>query len=662
MQSAERDGTIDPPPWAGLSVTAATFVAYALVHAVLADAHRGLSPLLLAPILVGAWTMGLRGGLASATVAAALEPLLHVLRSTGHPMDLATLLPTVLAGFLVGGVAGRLADIRRKRDHQAGAFGREREELLHEIARRRRAQEALRRERDFTRRLVETVDALVVGVDLQGRITVFNQAAERTLGYSRDEVLGEDWFSLFVPRTIWPEVWEAFLRLSDGELPPQNETLVLTRSGEPRLVSWRNSPLSENDRVVGVISFGLDVTDRKRSEALLRESEARYRFLAENSSDMIVRHLADLRTIYVSPASRRLLGREPEELLGEKWLGFLHPNDVKGVTQSFSELAAADDVVTVTARANHRDGSPRWLEATTRAVRDEAGAVQEYVSVVRDITDRKRLEHEAEEQRARMGRNERLSALGTLVAGVAHEINNPLTYITGNVELALMDIAQAEEALVGSSKTAPDLGETRRALTSSLQGAERIARITKALRAVARSPAAAEREPVKLNQVARNVEELVRVGVPASVDLEVETCDDDPEVMGAAAELHQVLLNLTRNAIDATQQKGGRVRIRCGVAGANAILEVADDGPGISQEAMTQLFTPFYTTKIEGTGLGLSIVHRIVGDHGGDISVRSAPGRGASFTVMLPRRPSESAGQPRVRSPTAGAPPNSSEA
>jgi signal transduction histidine kinase len=219
------------------------------------------------------------------------------------------------------------------------------------------------------------------------------------------------------------------------------------------------------------------------------------------------------------------------------------------------------------------------------------------------------------------------------VAGVAHEINNPLTYLMGNMELAQTELERSSRPGEAEERIA----RARHLLRTSVEGGERIAKIVRALRAVSRSQSQDEHAPVRLNAVAGDVHELMRTGIPPTLDLVVSLAKEDPVVQGNSSELYQVLLNLATNAIQAMGTRQGRVTIETRLDGDAAILSVHDDGPGIPGDVRGRLFTAFYTTKPEGTGLGLSLAHAIVREHGGEIEVESEPGRGAVFRVRLPR-------------------------
>jgi signal transduction histidine kinase len=241
--------------------------------------------------------------------------------------------------------------------------------------------------------------------------------------------------------------------------------------------------------------------------------------------------------------------------------------------------------------------------------------------------DHRRVQGELRQQREVLYQNEKLSALGRLVAGVAHEMNNPLSIISSRIELMLGEA----EGHVFPAQHLEDLEVVHRNVL-------RVAGIAQALRSFARQ-STGERRPVDVNAVV--AETLLLVGKPMSTDnVRIETALDPalPPILGNANALQQVVLNLLTNAREA-MAGGGEIRIETGPhpeRPEHLRLVISDTGPGIPAADLPHLFEPFYTTKPSGTGLGLAVSYGIIQDHQGTIDVRSAPGQGATFTLTLP--------------------------
>jgi signal transduction histidine kinase len=223
--------------------------------------------------------------------------------------------------------------------------------------------------------------------------------------------------------------------------------------------------------------------------------------------------------------------------------------------------------------------------------------------------------------------NEKLAALGTLSAGIAHEMNNPLGIITTRIEVMLLDAEQQQLP----AQVLEDLQVLHRA-------SQRVARIAAGLRSFARQ-SSAEPAPTDLNTIVDEALLLMRKPFGAENIRVVATLDRTlPLLLGEANALHQVLMNLLTNAREAMASGGGEIRIETGRAERTdwIRLRVADTGPGIPPEEITKIFDPFYTTKRTGTGLGLSVTYGIIREHGGTVDVTSRPGQGTTFTLEFP--------------------------
>jgi C4-dicarboxylate-specific signal transduction histidine kinase len=274
-----------------------------------------------------------------------------------------------------------------------------------------------------------------------------------------------------------------------------------------------------------------------------------------------------------------------------------------------------------------RDGSEFPVEISLSYVESEDGVVA--MAFVTDITQRKQAEAQLQRQREVLFQSEKLAALGRLAAGVAHEMNNPLSIVSSRIELMLLD---AKEQHLPSA-VLEDLQVLHR-------NTQRVARIARNLRSFARqSPGA--RELVNLNAVVDEAlllmqKALTTDGIQVTISLDPTL----PPILGDADALHQVLLNLLSNAREAMAGRG-EIRIETGPSepAGRLRLVVRDTGPGISPEDFPNIFDPFFTTKADGTGLGLSLVYGIIQDHGGTIDVQSAPGTGTVFVLSFPVAP-----------------------
>jgi PAS domain S-box-containing protein len=289
------------------------------------------------------------------------------------------------------------------------------------------------------------------------------------------------------------------------------------------------------------------------------------------------------------------------------------------------------------------------FETTMTPVRDARGEVTGVIGMSTDVTERSRLQ-------ARIIQNDRVAVLGTLAASVAHEINNPLTYLLGELASADAQVARAARLLEGTGGPLGEaLARARASLVEARTGAERIGQIARELLAFAR-PADEEVRPVALAGVIRSVLQLVRKELEARARLTVELGETSP-VRGDESRLVQVVLNLLVNAWQALPQGDParhRIAVRTRPGGGHAIIEVSDSGPGVPPENRERVFDPFFTTKEvgAGTGLGLFVCRNIVEGFGGQIEIDDGPDGGALFRVRLPV-----AAATTPESPRPGAPP-----
>jgi len=252
------------------------------------------------------------------------------------------------------------------------------------------ANRTLREARDFAEGIIRSAHAMIVALDREGRILLFNESAERITGYAREEVLGRSWFDLLVPRDRYPEIWRAFLRFGPGGFPSEKENPLLTRSGEERHVLWRNTPYRQEGRLLGTLSLGMDITDRKRAEERIRESEERFRGIFEQAAVGVC--VLDLKGIFlrVNPAFCEMSGYAESDLLGRSFSLLALPEDEereRAMARSLRE--GPNRSFTLERRYLRKDGSVAWGRIGTSILRDLGGEPCGYVGTVLDVTDRR---------------------------------------------------------------------------------------------------------------------------------------------------------------------------------------------------------------------------------------------------------------------------------
>jgi hypothetical protein len=364
------------------------------------------------------------------------------------------------------------------------------------------------------------------------------------------------------------------------------------------------------------------------SQAALRRSEATAEAVLESASEGIILIDAAGRITLANAAALRMFAYDRADLLGQP-LEVLLPERIRAAHAAhrhgyFAEPRVRPMGMGLDLSGRRKDGTEFPVEISLSYVEVPDGMLA--MAFITDITERKRAEAQLQRQREVLYQNEKLAALGTLSAGVAHEMNNPLGIMTTRIEVMLLDAAEQHLP----PQVLEDLQVLHRA-------GQRVARIAASLRSFARQ-SAGERAPIDLNTIVD--EALLLMQKPlATENIRVLSGLNRtlPPVLGDSTALHQVLMNLLTNAREAMPH-GGEIRIDTGPAERPGWvqLRVADTGPGIPPEEMSKIFDPFYTTKRTGTGLGLSVTYGIVQDHGGTIDVQSRPGAGTTFVLAFP--------------------------
>jgi PAS domain S-box-containing protein len=368
--------------------------------------------------------------------------------------------------------------------------------------------------------------------------------------------------------------------------------------------------------------------DARISEAARRQSEDTARAVLESATEGIILIDAAGRITLVNAAAERMFGYPRRDLLGQP-LETLLPERMRRVHVThragyFAEPRIRPMGVGLELSGRRRDGTEFPVEISLSHVGSPGAGVA--IAFITDITERKRVEGQLQRQREVLYQNEKLAALGTMAAGIAHEMNNPLGIITTRIEVMLLDAEQ--QAL--PAQVLEDLQVLHRA-------SQRVARIAASLRSFARHTPG-DRVPLDLNAVLDESVQLLQKPLAAdNVHIDVNLDRTIAPILGDATTLHQVLMNLLTNAREA-MPSGGQIRLETRPAekAGWVNLVVADDGAGIPPEEISKIFDPFFTTKRTGTGLGLSVSYGIIQEHGGTVDVQSRPGNGTTFIISFP--------------------------
>src|SRR5206468_8436963 len=384
--------------------------------------------------------------------------------------------------------------------------------------------------------------------------------------------------------------------------------------------------------------FTRNLTRLAVTGASLRESEQRWRAVFEHSPLGIV--VAPLRggALTANPAYQRIIGYTADELRTMTALDVIHPDDIETAKAYNAELLAGRrESVRVEKRYVHKDGHAVWANTSMVRVDATENLPAMIVVTVEDITERKRAEIEKHQLESQLRQSQKMEAMGTLAGGIAHDFNNILAAILGYGEMAQKSSGQ------GSA--------TQRYIDNVLNAGHRAKALVERILAFSRS-GVGERRPFRVESVVAETIDMLRASLPLGIQFDIELEADNANVMGDTTQMHQVVMNLCTNAIQA-MEAGGVLRVRLEEITLHAprvlsngklehgdyvLLTVSDTGTGMEKGVLERIFDPFFTTKPigEGTGLGLSLVHGIISDMEGAIDVHSRLGDGTAFQLYLP--------------------------
>ena len=510
---------------------------------------------------------------------------------------------------------------------------------IRDVTQRKQKENALRQSKSYYRAIFETSGAAMFILEEDTTISHVNSNFEELLGYSKQEVEGK-------------KFWTEFLHSDDADWMRQNHYLrghdplagpceyefrFFARNGELRYGYLTVDIIP--DTTQSVISV-IDITERKKAEQQLRESEEKYRVLVENLNEVIYALDEKGRITYVSPPIKSLTGYTPSELTGKHYICFVHPDDKERLLKNFQSSSRGIDR-RIEYRFITKENRIVWIRTAARPLLEE-GEVTGVQGVLTDITERKQAEKEQEKLQAQLNQAQKMESVGRLAGGVAHDFNNKLTIINGYAEMAI-DIMDPSDPL-------------RETIQEIHTAGKQSAAIVRQLLAFARKQTIS---PVQLdlnNTISSMLKMLHRL-IGENIDLAWHPGNNLWPVKIDPSQVDQIMANLVVNARDAIADVG-KITIETNnievdedyctlysyfVPGQYVILAVSDNGYGMDKETLKNLFEPFFTTKDvgQGTGLGLATIYGIVKQNNGFINVYSEPGMGTTFKIYLPRHESE---------------------
>jgi PAS domain S-box-containing protein len=470
------------------------------------------------------------------------------------------------------------------------------------------------------------IDGLCV-MDETMKVLLVNEATARIFGFeSAEEVLEVNPFD-FIPSQERERVLETITKdMFENDKKQANEFQLVNKAGKEVWISAVGAVVEYQGKPAGLISFR-DITERKRAEEALRQSEEKHRTILEEMDEGYYEQDLASNLTFVNDSMSRLLGYSREELIGMDYRVYVPAHDVKRRYEAWNKVYRTGKPLRWISLGNIRkDGTLRFVEDSVLPLRNDKGEIIGFRGVSHDVTQRKQAEEERRQLEQKAQVTSRLASVGEMAAGVAHEINNPLTGVIGYAQL-LMDRGDIPS-------------DIRSDLAAINDGAQRVASIVKRLLVFSRQ-VKPERRDVDINELIESTLALrayhLRVN---NIKVTIQLAPDLPETVADPGQIQQVLLNLIVNAETEMKLARGKGKLLIKTEKVDNTIRISfkDNGPGIAKKNLDRIFDPFFTTREvgQGTGLGLSLCHGIVAEHNGKIYAESKPGKGATFIVELP--------------------------
>jgi PAS domain S-box-containing protein len=525
---------------------------------------------------------------------------------------------------LLVGLMGLLFIVRDIRDARR---------LDHEIAERKRAEDNLLSTERMYRQILDSISDMVFMKDQNFRMIWGNKAFRSYYNMTNEQLRG-----ILDSPFNKPEFTKDYNKddayvLNKGEVLDIPEEPVTRYDGQIRYFHTIKAPLlGESGEVMKLVGVARDITEGKEDKDALKESEERFRLLNEAIPQQVWTAGPDGSLDYVNQRALQYFDCSFEEILGQGWQQFLHPDDLPGCLEGWDKARATNQPFEIEFRLlRAKDHSFRWHLGRALPLVNPNGQVRKWFGTNTDITQLKQLENQVRQ-------TQKMEAMGTLAGGIAHDFNNILSAITGYAELATFNSRGNNAA--------------QRNLEEVLVAGQRAKELVQRILAFSRQ-SEHERQPIELQAVVKEVCKFLRASLPATIDIRQTFMEGPSAILGDPIQMHQVVMNLCANAEHAMRKEGGLLELKVDrvsgathdqetptlpTAGSFIRLTIRDTGAGMTPEVTQRIFDPFFTTKEvgEGTGMGLAVVHGIVTSHGGCIDVQSEPGQGTTFTIDFP--------------------------
>lgn len=504
--------------------------------------------------------------------------------------------------------------------------------VFQDISKRKQAEQALKRAEEKYRDIFENAVLGILQATPDGRFLSANLAVARMYGYDSPEELMEAVTDIGAELYVNREARRRFGEVLEREGAVEGYETERYRKDGSKIYVSANARIVRDGRGKAHYYEGTlqDITKRKLAEEALKESEERYRIAIEHSNDGVA-IVRKNQHVFVNKRFLAMFGYDdPSEILGASLLATIHPDDYERVVEINREKRKkGGGPLRYEFKGVRRDGRAIHVEvSSTRIVYQGKPAILAYI---RDITERVR----AEEM---LRQSQKMEAIGTLSAGIAHDFSNILTAVLGFTSLSY------EQARAGS--------KLKRYLLHVLNAAQRGKDLVAQILSFSRR-GKEELKPTNLAPIVEESVRMLRASIPKTIDIRTDITAESPLALADATQIQQIIMNLGANAAHAMREKGGRMSVELSclavtpedaplpdlAAGRYLRLSINDTGTGMDGDVLERVFDPFFTTKEpgQGTGLGLWVVHSIVKNHKGVITGKSIPGKGSTFDVFLPQ-------------------------
>ena len=389
--------------------------------------------------------------------------------------------------------------------------------------------------------------------------------------------------------------------------------------------------IDEQGNIYGLCGISTDITKLKKMEARLVESEFQYRTLANSGPALIRTHDARRLCEYVNEVWLIFSQRSAEALYGDGWLQDLHPDDLSHYLAISESAFNSHQKTSLVYRLRRHDGEYRWIQDHGCPRYDLNGVFIGYIHYCLDITERKIFEDNAQHTKnsllEQIAQLDRQRSLGLMSASLGHELNQPLTAILTNAQVAKRGLQSGRI----------DTQQCDEFIDRIIKNTRRASQIIEKIRSFVR-PDVVKKQPIDLLRVVQESKDMIDLEAKRQkVDIQIASAPSPILIQGDSIQLSQVLLNLYRNAIEALQQVEKRsIVVELDQDGHQAHLRIRDSGPGFSEEALQKVGSPFFSTKADGLGMGLSISQNIIEQHNGHVDIKNNPEGGACFDIFLP--------------------------